>query len=35
MLVMKYMGYIDLRDVIALFELANAREYALWPRGGH
>ena len=24
------MGYIDLRDVIALFELANAREYALW-----
>ena len=26
------MGYIDLRDVIALFEfnLVNAREYALW-----
>ena len=24
------MGFIELRDVIALFELVNDREYALW-----
>ena len=31
-LFMKYMGYVALRDVIALFELVNAREWHyIWP----